>query len=365
MGRLFWKFFLIFWLAQVATVVGLGVAIWLFQPLAHPAGAGAMSTISSGATENTFSGTPWPPQHNGRPDPPPPILPILGGSVVSLLFAALLAWYFARPIRTLREAFESAAGGNLDIRAGAAMGRRRDELADLGHDFDRMTARLQTLIETQHRLLHDVSHELRSPLARLQAAVDLIGQQPERSAELLQRIARESSRMDRLIGELLTLARLDTGLIGEAAEEVDLRELLTTIADDARFEAQSKQCTIVVDVAGKPVTRGRRESLHRVIENVVRNATQHSPFGQEIGISVVTFGQMHRIGIADRGQGVPEDALESIFEPFFRLPSSRATGGYGLGLAIARRLTEAHAGHIRAKNRPGGGLLVILDLPMP
>ena len=173
MGRLFWKFFLIFWLAQLVTSIGVGVAIWL----EHPVHGAAGGMFAGGAPPPPPPGVdpalrPPPPQHGWLPPP----LPILAGSVVSLLFAALLAWYFARPIRNLRAAFESVAGGKLETRIGASMGRRKDELADLGQDFDHMAARLQALLDTQRRLLHDVSHELRSPLARLQAAADLMRQ---------------------------------------------------------------------------------------------------------------------------------------------------------------------------------------------
>jgi len=190
MGRLFWKFFFIFWLAQVVTTVGVGVAVWL----AHPAFGPGSGAFDGGAPPpSALNGAdrlplPLPPPPAGESGPrhlPPPVIPFLAGSIVSLLFAVLLAWYFARPIRSLRAAFESVAGGKLETRIGTSMGRRNDELADLGKDFDHMASRLQNLLEAQRRLLHDVSHELRSPLARLQAAADLMRQQPERGAEFI------------------------------------------------------------------------------------------------------------------------------------------------------------------------------------
>lgn len=362
MGRLFWKFFLIFWLAQVVTSVGVGVAIWLERP-AH------------GSEMDVFDGRPPPPPRGftrmDRPPPLPhhlplplPLLPILAGSIVSLLFAALLAWYFARPIRNLRAAFESVAGGKLETRIGTSMGRRKDELADLGKDFDHMAGRLQNLLDAQRRLLHDVSHELRSPLARLQAAADLMRQQPERSAEFVERIERDTSRMDKLVGELLTLARLDAGMAGTLDEEVDLREVVADVAEDARFETNEKRCTIEVDMSGPVTARGNHELLYRAIENVVRNAVRHSPDGGTVNISVHSVDGRLRVTVADGGPGVFGGDLAAIFDPFFRGASGDSLSGYGLGLAITRRIVEAHGGSASASNQAKGGLVVTMFLPL-
>ena len=361
MGRLFWKFFFIFWLAQVVTSVGVGVAIWLERP-AHGSGA---DVFAGGPPPRPpgFAGTdrlPPPPHHL-----PLPLLPILAGSVVSLLFAALLAWYFARPIRNLRAAFESIAGGNLETRIGASMGRRNDELADLGKDFDYMADRLQNLLEAQRRLLHDVSHELRSPLARLQAAADLMRQQPERGAEFIERIERDTARMDKLVGELLTLARLDAGMTGKLDEEVDLREVVADIAEDACFEADAKRCSIEVDFNGPVVARGSHELLYRAIENVVRNAVRHSPEGGTVAISAHSVDGWLRVTVADSGPGVFDSDLDAIFDPFFRSDPGQSVAGYGLGLAISSRVVEAHGGSISAANQVKGGLIVTLLLPLP
>jgi signal transduction histidine kinase len=290
-------------------------------------------------------------------------VPILSGSVVSILFPALLAWYFAKPIRGLRAAFDSVAGGKLQTRIGASMGHRNDELADLGSDFDRMAGRLEGLLEAQRRLLHDVSHELRSPLARLQAAADLVRQQPERTAEFIERIERDTGRMDKLVGELLTLARLDSGMPDNVEEILDLSDMLAEITDDSTIEAERKQCSIDLDIHGALVVRGNHEMLYRAIENVVRNAVLHSPEGGRISISAQTKDGRVRMAIADNGTGVPESDLAAIFDPFVRSGSGHSLAGYGLGLAITRRVVEAHGGSVSAANRSEGGLVVALEVP--
>lgn len=295
----------------------------------------------------------------------PPLLPVFAGGVVSLIFAALLAWYFARPIRALRTAFDAVANGRFDTRIGLSMIGRRDELADLGQDFDRMASRLQGLMEAQRRLLHDISHELRSPLARLQAATDLMQQQPDRAAEFISRLERDTGRIDSLVGELLTLARLDSGMAGNMDEAVDVYELLDHIANDARFEAEPKQCTVEIDIPEHIRVKGNQELLFRALENIVRNAVLHSPSGKRISLSARqdTFTREWRIVVFDEGAGVPPSELATIFEPFFRSKTGGSYTGYGLGLAISQRVVQAHGGTITAANRPEGGLAVTVTLP--
>jgi two-component system, OmpR family, sensor kinase len=352
-GRLFWKFFSLLWLAQFVTSIGVGAAIWALRPDPGPAPSAYGAPPPDGPLPGDRSIL-------------PPLMPLLAGSVVSLLFAAVPAWYFARPIRSLRGAFRLAAGGQLDTRIGASMGSRKDELADLGSEFDRMAERLEGLVDGQRRLLHDVSHELRSPLARLQAAADLLRQQPERREELVQRILRDTARMDLLVGELLTLARLDSGMTGDMSEWVDLRECIGGIAEDAQFEAGQRNGGVDVSVPESLAVRGNRDLLHRAIENVVRNALRHSPDGGKIGIAARREDSRPqlRIDVTDRGEGVPEADLEEIFAPFVRGAKADASPGYGLGLAIARRIVEAHGGTVDAANRAEGGLTVTMRLPV-
>ena len=348
-SRLFWKFFIILWLAQFATSLGVGILIW-----SHGHGN-------------------WPPPNelgaslSYLPPPPPrsilpPLMPIAVGSVVSLLFAWWLAGYFARPIRILHEAFEAEANGKLETRIGTRMGSGQNELVALGEDFDRMAERLQQLVESQRRLLHDVSHELRSPLARVQAAADLLQQQPERAQELIERMQRDTGRIDALVGELLTLARLDGGTADGLDDAVDLGEIVADVVNDACFEAAAKACSIAPDADEQLMTQGNRELLHRAVENVVRNALQYTTGNSSIEISAHAFDERIIITVGDHGPGVPDGDLEAIFEPFFR-SAARLPYGYGLGLAITRRVVQMHHGRITAANRPGGGLLVTIDLP--
>ncbi|MGF6274551.1 two-component system OmpR family sensor kinase [Massilia sp. UYP11] len=335
------------------------------------------------------------PRRYGRPErarggPPDPLTPaldpgarrrigqtvVIGAAVVaSLLFAALLAWYFSRPIRALRSAFEAAAAGDLAPRFGRAT-KGGDELSDLGRDFDRMSGRLRALMDGQRRLLHDVSHELRSPLARMQAAVGLAHQQPDKFASTLERIERESNRMDKLIGELLTLSRLEALPDALRREPVDLAELADGIVADARFEAAQQEAgdgpttsiamRFLVEAESSVGVTGDPDLLWSALENVVRNAAKHGAGGGAVTVAVSAGDGLARIDVFDRGPGIPPADLGAVFQPFFRAGAARAgasTDGHGLGLAIAQRVVQAHGGAIVARNREGGGLRVTITLP--
>lgn len=293
-------------------------------------------------------------------------IPLFATIVVSLLFAALLAWYFSRPIRALRSAFEAAAAGDLAPRfADGKLGG--DELNDLGRDFDRMSGQLRALMDGQRRLLHDVSHELRSPLARLQAAIGLAHQQPDKIATSLARIEREGVRMDKLVGELLTLSRLEANPDLPKNETIDMQELVDGIAADARFEAGAEGPAIELDIEGEaPVcVRGAPDLLWRAIENVVRNAVKHGGAQGRVELRLRAGARAVHVDVLDRGPGILEQDLPSIFQPFYRSnPVKNNVDGHGLGLAIAERVVHAHGGAITARNREGGGLHVAITLPL-
>jgi two-component system OmpR family sensor kinase len=297
---------------------------------------------------------------------PPPLF-TLTTLIASLLTAVLLAWYVAKPIRSLRSAFDGVAGGNLSLRVMPLIGTRHDELADLGRDFDRMAERLQASMEGQRRLLHDVSHEVRSPLARMQAAVGLLRRKYDREEPTIERLEEEIVRIDRLVGDLLNLSRIEAGEFVGAEEDIHLRELVTDIVSDANFEAASSGRSITWDDTVDAGLHGRPDMLRVAIENVVRNALKHAPESRDITIrtSVDAARSTYTLSVLDSGPGVPEEELAHMFRPFFRSTHAVGTDGYGLGLAIAKRSLEAHGGRITASNRPEGGLVVKIELPLP
>jgi two-component system OmpR family sensor kinase len=302
-----------------------------------------------------------------RGKPPPLIAPwelIVIGLATSLAFSALLAWYLARPIRSLRWAFDAAAAGRLETRVGPLMGRRRDEIADLGRDFDRMAQQLQNLVSSQRRLLHDVSHELRSPLARLQAAIGLARQQPSKLEASLERIEREATRLDSMVGEVLALARLESGTAARAKERVDLAYIAASIAEDARFEAEALGRSLRFNASGDAPVIGNADLLHRAVENIVRNAVKFTREGTTVDVRVHTTRTSAILTVTDHGPGIAAGELEKVFDPFYRGEAGTGTAGFGLGLAIAQRAVDAHGGAIRASNVPGGGLEVEVDLPL-
>jgi two-component system OmpR family sensor kinase len=316
----------------------------------------------------------------------PPLSPPLGPGIVlplgalalwaagGLLFSALLAWYLTQPITRLRGGFDRLAHGDLSVRLKPVMGRRRDEIADLARDFDAMAERLQQLVGARDRLLHDVSHELRSPLARMNMAVGLARQSPsltrERIEETLARIEHETSRLDVLVGELLSLARFESGdprLDGY----FEVEGMVRTVVEDARFEAEASGAEVRTNVdrlapdRPRHTVRGDAELMRRAIENIVRNALRFSARGQvvEVNVDADEAARIFRVLVADEGPGVPAEGLSVMFEPFARVHEAQPGKGYGLGLAIARRTVEAHGGAITAANRPGRGLEVEVRLP--
>lgn len=317
-------------------------------------------------------------------EPRGPRIPYIGivvGTLASFLFAGMLAWYISRPIRALRAAFAAAASGDLTPRFGGK-GRKKsgkgDELVELGPEFDRMSGKLWALMDNQQRLLHDVSHELRSPLARLQAAIGLAHQSPDKMASSLARIERESERMDKLVGELLTLSRLDSAINLPPLEPVAIGELVHQIAIEADFEAELCGRRVTLINSGEhskdgAQIQGSPDLLWRGIENIVRNGVKYSPPGGIVEIEVETVGGKDGtipgpgrvfIRVRDRGPGVAEHDLATIFQPFFRAQASANNiDGHGLGLAIAQRVIAAHGGKLSARNRLGGGLCVTIELP--
>ncbi|MBV1922147.1 MAG: HAMP domain-containing protein [Pseudomonadales bacterium] len=293
----------------------------------------------------------------------PLLIVILG----SLLFSAGLAWYITLPIRHLREATNRFAEGKLGTRVMHKFGKRKDEITDLAKDFDHMAEQVQKLVANQKRLLNDVSHELRSPLARLQVAIEMSRQQPEKTEELMRRIEKESQRLDELVGELLTLSRIEADVHNNESDYFEINGLVASIVDDAEFEATSQHKQVDFNQQDEVLINGSIELLRRAIENVVRNAIYHTAEHTQVIVNLTQEGAVAVITICDKGKGVSEEKLADVFQPFVRINDRTQNvkiPGYGLGLAIACRAVEIHKGDIRAYNRPSGGLCIEIRLPV-
>jgi two-component system sensor histidine kinase CpxA len=288
---------------------------------------------------------------------------------ISGLICYLLSIYLTKPLRSLGLAAKSIATGKFSTRVGHFKGHNRDEIAKLSHEFDRMAEKLEALVNSKERLLQDISHELRSPLARLQIAIELGRKKSPAEAESeYVRMETECLRLNTLIGEILEFARLDKSMEELTKSSVTMSDLLTRIVDDANFEfGLSKPRVRITQTL--PIKLSLDERLiHRAIENVVRNALRYSPAEELVLLSVSTDAdhQFLYIDIQDKGPGVPEDQLEKIFSPFYRVDTSREkkTGGSGLGLSIAEKAIHLHHGSIVARNVEGGGFLVRITLPI-
>jgi signal transduction histidine kinase len=330
-----------------------------------------------------------------------PIMHVLAIILTGGLFCYWLARHLTSPVEKLRAATQDLAGGNLSARVLPTMGKRRDELASLAADFDLMAEKIESLINSQRRLLGDISHELRSPLARLNVALELARQRAGAdAASALERIQHEAENLNEMIGQLLALTRLETGAEGLKKDAFDLVELVSAIAADAQFEASSRNRSVRLKTNGHCTVVGSELLLRRTIENVIRNAVQYTAVGTEVEVELdcldkTTVKEVDEglsnpeykvqssrftgsgsepdakrrlavITVRDHGAGVPEDALVEIFRPFYRVDEARdrEAGGVGLGLAIADRAVRLHGGKIEAANEPTGGLVVTIVLPL-
>jgi two-component system sensor histidine kinase CpxA len=300
-----------------------------------------------------------------------PFTGLIIGVLSSGLVCYLLSWYLTKPIVQLRTAARQIAAGDLTARAGAPAITRRDEVAGLMRDFDAMAERLETLLKAQSRLLNDISHELRSPLARLNVALGLARQRAAvESTDMLDRIELEAARLNELIGRILTLARLEDGEQLVPQTPVPLDEIVESVSEDAEFEAQERHCHVHTSIAeGNWEVRGNASLLHSAVENVVRNAIRYTQEGSAVEIELKSETRAAReavLRVSDSGPGVPSDSLDKLFQPFYRLDDARGrqTGGVGLGLAITERAVRFHGGKVSAFNRPQGGLVIEIRLPM-
>jgi two-component system sensor histidine kinase CpxA len=305
-------------------------------------------------------------------------LHILAMALIGGLFCYWLARHLTSPVAKLRAATRELANGNLSVRVGPTLGRRRDELASLAADFDEMAEKIQLLLDRQRRLLGDISHELRSPLARLNVALELARQRSGVEAtSALERIQREAEILNEMIGQLLALTRLESGAEEIKKVELDLASLVREVVKDADFEARARSRSVRLAATEPVMIEGVPNLIRRAIENVIRNAVHYTAERTEVEIKLFTASEAtpqsagkpdneHAVIIVrDHGPGVPDEALNEIFRPFYRVDEARdrEAGGVGLGLAIAERAVRLHGGTVSAKNAPDGGLIVTLALP--
>ena len=290
-------------------------------------------------------------------------------ALLALVVGALSLWlarYLSAPMGALRSATLRLSAGDLSARVGKPINSRPDEIGQLAHDFDAMAARLENLVGSQRRLLRDVSHELRSPLARLTVALQLArDREGARASEALDRIERETGRLDGLVGQLLLLERLEARAPDTEALDFDLNSLLHEVVDDASFEASATRRTVEFEAESSCPMRGHPALIRSALDNILRNAIRHTAEDTRVEVSMDCGEWRAEVRIRDHGPGVPDEYLETLFEPFSRVADARerSTGGAGLGLAIARRSVEVHDGTVIAGNHPDGGLEVVVTLP--
>ena len=297
-------------------------------------------------------------------DPPFDIWRFIPYCLLIFVAVALLCWVLAvsiaSPLGHLTRAVERFGAGDLSVRTESA---RKDEIGELARAFDRMAGRITTLVTAERRLLQDVSHELRSPLARLRFAVQLSRREQDRDESAAQ-VDKEIDRLSELVGALMQVTRAEGDPSTYRPEPVELAPLLEAILEDCEYEAREHGCRLVPNIKSSPAVCGDLELLRRAIENVVENAIRYAPPDSAVELDLAVHGQSATISIRDYGPGVQEEDLTRIFAPFFRVDASRddATGGVGLGLAIAMRAATLHHGEMRAENAQPG-LRVILEIP--
>lgn len=311
------------------------------------------------------------------PAPPPhppgaqPLRDLGVGVVISGIVCFGLARYLTAPIGRLRIAAQQLSKGELSVRAGKENERRRDEIAELVGDFDKMAAQIQSLVNAQKRLIGDVSHELRSPLTRINLALEPIRKIENPSvATAIERIELETGRLDEMVRKLLTLSRLEAEGQLIQKSELQLGEILNEVVADTDFEAQAEQRRVVLCIIDHCFVLGNKDLLRSALENVITNAIRYTRAGTEVEVSLHSAGTTEvrtaAVKVRDHGPGVPEASLEALFRPFYRLDDSRErkTGGVGLGLAITKQAVTLHGGSVEAVNAPDGGLEITITLPL-
>ncbi|TNB46073.1 HAMP domain-containing histidine kinase [Martelella lutilitoris] len=296
----------------------------------------------------------------------PRSIPWVSAIIAAALAAFWLARYLTHPVQEIKIGLRALAEGRFSTRIGDRIDRKRDEIAGLAYDFDLTAERLEEFQDVQRRLFHDVSHELRSPLARLQVAISLLKKNPARMEAMADRLEREITRIDDLVEEILTLAKLNASeQLPLQRQTVDIIDLIADIIDDCRFESLTKNVTISYDGLSSSVATVNGELIYRAIENVIRNAVKYSPPSSEVAVAAIRRIDGLEIRVQDSGPGIPREHLKSIFRPFERVDTGGESQlGFGLGLSIAQRALHVHGGDIRADLNDNGGLSVVLRIPL-
>jgi len=367
MGRLFWKLFVAFFLALVSTDIIVGnIVEWQSHQQVAVHQVASQASHEGGCNASN----PRPPQARASLQPAErrffslSLYVFIFSVVSSTIFAGVLAWSISHPIKLLLEHLKSAAEGDLLVRVSPKITASHDEFSELGQAFDLMALRLNNMIKSQSKMLHHVSHELRSPLARIQMSVGLVMQNPKKMQSSLQRVELEAVRMERMISELLEIFRFESGMQKLQKTEVDLKGLLTGIVGDVLFEKQDARLDLDMP-EDAVVVDGQLELLQRAIDNVIRNAVKYGP---EHGVVAIELQHSARTGevileVQDQGQGVEPQELEQIFRPFVRGRRASQVEGHGIGLAMTKHIVEAHGGFVKATNLSPHGFMIRIHLP--
>jgi two-component system sensor histidine kinase CpxA len=290
--------------------------------------------------------------------------------IIALGVSALISWwlarYLSRPVTSLQASTRALAAGHLDTRVAPDIARRSDELGVLARDFDTMAERLRELLAGKETLLRYVSHELRSPLARLRVALSLARREGADISREMDRMERETERLDTMIGQILRLSSLANDDPSVVRQRIELGHLLSEVVDDARLEARADNKTVEFTPAVHAEVLGNHELLRSAIENVIRNAIRFTENASKVDVGLEVRSRQAVVTIRDQGCGVPDNELQKIFEPFHRVPGAndRGSTGGGLGLTIAARVVSVYGGRVHARNAPDKGLIVEIELPL-
>jgi len=288
---------------------------------------------------------------------------------LSLVLIGLVGWWLARsvarPVEALRRTTQRMAAGELSARVGPQGRKGPGELAELAHGFDAMAERIEALVSHDRGVLQDLSHELRSPLARLHLILDLAQRSNAAEADdYFRQAEQEIARLDRMTGEMLALSRMEGGLPGMERERVDLATMVRECVSQAEWESAARRIQWRTEIDEAVAVSGHAPLLERALGNLIANAIKFSPEGGVVDLEVHALHGTAQITVRDHGPGVPENELEQLFRPFFRGSNASRAEGHGLGLAIVQRVMQVHGGSVSARNAAHGGLEVSLSLPV-